>query len=61
MKCPLCQIDFDDDFEMAAHLAVDHPHELARGDAERRGLPFHVTDIAKDILLLGEKAYKEGK
>lgn len=61
MNCPLCKIDFEDDFEMAAHLAVDHPHETDKGEIERRGLPFHVTDMAKDILLVGRKDYEEGK
>jgi len=53
-SCPLCDVPFDweaEEFELAAHLAIEHPFETDSLQINRHGLTLSVIDLARNMLL----------
>lgn len=52
--CPLCEVPFDwgsESFELAAHLATEHPFETDTLQINRYGFTLEVIDMALNLLL----------
>lgn len=53
-SCPLCDVPFDweaEEFELAAHLAIEHPFETDSLQINRCGLTYSVIDLARNMML----------